>query len=530
MRVTLLVIAIALRLTGSPAAHAASPSQTDERIAIVVGANVGSGDDEPLRYAEADARRFRDVMVELGQVRSDNVLLVLGGGPEQVLRALVEVRGRAVEIARSGRQLTVFFYYSGHGDDDALHLPRGRLTLADVRRELASIPATLRLSILDACRGGTGRAKGVHRGPEFALAVSAEAPHGTTELRASSTGEAAQESEELAGAVFTHFLVSGLRGGADTDGDRRVSLSEIYTYVYRRTLLRSATGQALQHPSLALDISGAGDIVVTKPALASAFVQLPAGVDRYVVFSLPSASVVGELSGDRASQLALPAGRFLVTRRSGNAMAVASVDLSWGGIQKLQDKDFRPIAREELVARGGLVELHPWAIEPRLGMEFTPRGPENVALRAGAGLFYSKGALAYELELAFIGGEVRTAGFGGTERSISGGPALAWRSFVGRYTWAVIFGGEFRYSWQHLVRSDAIRVQAAGLPTTERRSTGAMGPKLGFSLLFPLGHQMSATLAASVAGFIEREIDASEKPHFVVQPVVSTTLGIRYAF
>jgi hypothetical protein len=41
---------------------------------------------------------------------------------------------------------------------------------------------------------------------------------GTVELRASSLGEAAQESAELSGAVFTHFLISGLRGGADAAG------------------------------------------------------------------------------------------------------------------------------------------------------------------------------------------------------------------------------------------------------------------------------------------------------------------------
>ena len=119
------------------------------------------------------------------------------------------------------------------------------LSLADLRREIASVPADLHVSILDACRGGGGRAKGVHRGPSFALAVAPDAPRGTVELRASSLGEAAQESEELAGAVFTHYVISGLRGGADTDGDGRVTLAELYSYTYRQTMLRTGTGVAL---------------------------------------------------------------------------------------------------------------------------------------------------------------------------------------------------------------------------------------------------------------------------------------------
>jgi hypothetical protein len=94
-----------------------------------------------------------------------------------------------------------------------------------------------------------------------------------------------QESEELAGAVFTHFLVSGLRGGADVDGDGRVTLSELYTYAYRKTLMRTGTGVALQHPAMTLDTSGTGEIVLTRPSTASAFLEVPGGADRYLVFA-----------------------------------------------------------------------------------------------------------------------------------------------------------------------------------------------------------------------------------------------------
>jgi len=129
----------------------------EERLAVVVGANVGATEDEPLRYAESDARRFRDLLLELADVRSDRALLVLGGSPEDVLRSLTEVRGRAAEISRSGRRVLLFFYYSGHGDDDGLHLPRGTLPIAQLRAELLQIPADLRVTLLDACRS-LGRA------------------------------------------------------------------------------------------------------------------------------------------------------------------------------------------------------------------------------------------------------------------------------------------------------------------------------------------------------------------------------------
>jgi hypothetical protein len=215
---------------------------------------------------------------------------VLGGGPDQVLRAIREAGARARESkAASGRRVVLLFYYSGHGDDDSLHLPRGTLPLAVLRRELASVPADLRVSILDACRGGSGRSKGIRRGPSFALAVSPDAPQGTVELRASSVGEAAQESESLGGAIFTHYLMSGLRGGADRDRDGRVTLAELYSYAYGKTLLRTGTGAALQHPAMALAVAGAGDIVLRRHAGQGqqAGEEGPCGRRAHAGFGLP---------------------------------------------------------------------------------------------------------------------------------------------------------------------------------------------------------------------------------------------------
>jgi len=85
-------------LIGSARSLSAAPLQ---RLAVVVGANLGSPEDDPLRFAESDARRVRELLVELGEVRRDRALLILGGSPAQVLSALTEVRGRAAELAEA---------------------------------------------------------------------------------------------------------------------------------------------------------------------------------------------------------------------------------------------------------------------------------------------------------------------------------------------------------------------------------------------------------------------------------------------
>jgi hypothetical protein len=54
------------------------------------------------------------------------------------------------------------------------------------------------------------------------------AADGVVWLSASETGEAAQGSDELRGALCTHYWVNGLRGAADGDG--RVTLAESYDF------------------------------------------------------------------------------------------------------------------------------------------------------------------------------------------------------------------------------------------------------------------------------------------------------------
>ena len=45
-------------------------------------------------------------------------------------------------------------------------------------------------------------------------------------LSSSGADELSQESRALAGSVFTHHLVSGLRGAADENGDERIAQGE----------------------------------------------------------------------------------------------------------------------------------------------------------------------------------------------------------------------------------------------------------------------------------------------------------------
>src|SRR5258706_339840 len=154
-------------------------------------------------------------------------------------------------------------------------------------------------------------------------------PDATTSLR-SSTGEAlisssasdemALESREIKGSFFTHHLVSGLRGAADTSGDGRVTLAEAYEYVFKRTVTATAaTTIGPQHPGYTYRLSGEGELVLTDLNVRTARLTIPTGLDRVLIIDRRSERVLAEVGPGGASSLALPSGDFLVRATVGSA-------------------------------------------------------------------------------------------------------------------------------------------------------------------------------------------------------------------
>lgn len=56
--------------------------------------------------------------------------------------------------------------------------------------------------------------------------------------------------------LFTYYLVEGLRGAGDLDGDGTVTLQELYQYVEREVTQRSRAVGGNQHPVLKGELEG----------------------------------------------------------------------------------------------------------------------------------------------------------------------------------------------------------------------------------------------------------------------------------
>ncbi len=496
--VALVALGLGPGLAGRAGA-APGPALREARLAVVVGANAGDEGDVPLRYAELDAERVRDLLTELGGVASARALLVRGGGPAGVREAMREAAGRAAELRDAGYRVTFLFYYSGHGDEDHLHLPGGRLALTELRQAALAVPAEVRVVVLDACRG-LGRVKGVSRGDSFQISAAPRGPHGSVEVRASADGEAAQESDALRGSVFTHFLLSGLRGDADSDGDRRVTLAELYAYSYRRTLLRTQTGPVAQHATIDVDLEGAGEVVLAVPGAAAATIVVPSGGATYLVVATPSAGVIGELTGEGGS-LAVPAGRYLVVMREGQRTRVAEVDLSRGGTQRLVAGDFHDVRRDELVARGGWLELRRSRWRLAGGGELAAVRPETPAWHASVAYERVHGPWWWQIEVGGSQGGLDGDRWTGRTRTLSLAGLVGGRLRGSHLELGFGAGLELRRGWQELERRDPEAYAQAGFPTTTSLGYTAVGARAVVRLDLSLGvdSALSFELGALVA-------------------------------
>ena len=245
------------------AAGAQSPVPL-RRFAMVAGSNYGGESLVRLKYAETDARSFAAVLQDLGGVRAQDLVLTLSPDLTRFEDALDRVRQMVKSPRKMDERRELVIYYSGHSDDDGLILGKDRYTWEQFRRDINDIPADVKIAILDSCSSGSlTRAKGGVARPAFLFDASSDMT-GHAYLTSASAEEAAQESDKIGASFFTHFLISGLRGAADTTGNGVVTLNQAYAYAFQETLASTEkTEYGPQHAAYDINLTGSGDLVLT---------------------------------------------------------------------------------------------------------------------------------------------------------------------------------------------------------------------------------------------------------------------------
>ncbi|MCB9522192.1 MAG: caspase family protein [Myxococcales bacterium] len=205
-----------------------------------------------------------------------------------------EVGAGAVDVARSllrqaGPDDTVVLFVAGHGlydtaDPPAFHalthgsrledLPGTALAFDALEGLLAGVPAQRKLMLLDTCHSGerfdpvapdpaappapdSRRIVAVQAAPALQIATAERLLHedlarrtGAVVFSSSRGDELSYERAELGHGVFTSAVLAALRGGADGDGDRQITLDELAGFVTGEV---SRLTEGRQHPTVDRD-------------------------------------------------------------------------------------------------------------------------------------------------------------------------------------------------------------------------------------------------------------------------------------
>ncbi len=374
------------------------------RFGLFVGNNGGQPGDPELVFAEADASKMRDLFVEYGQMDARDAVLLHGATARQVQSEIDKLSARIQAVVDDGHEAVFVFYYSGHGDEGSLHLGTTKIEHVNLRTWIDRTGAQARVAMVDACQsGGLVRRKGGARGPAMTFALpSVEAAHGTAIITSSAASELSQESTEIGGGFFTHYLHTALTGGADRDRDGEVSLHEAYDYVHSETAFRTREAPETQTPNFDFDMSGSGSLMLTTLEEASAHLSFLGDLEgAYSVWDQSRKRYVAEVEGGAPMTLAVRPGTFYVHKRMPGWVEEASYVVRRGETRSVLGEDFTVVSYASVASRGDIEKLIRRSKIPDLSLRFV-MGFRNFGDRGFAGAYVPAHAIG-GVEARFLG-------------------------------------------------------------------------------------------------------------------------------
>lgn len=473
----------------------AAPAAAATRYALVIGNDSGDVDEPRLRYAERDADRFAATLVDLGGFARGDVIVLHGTDAETARGALIALNDRIRTAGAADTMLVV--YYSGHADAEALHLGTTTFALTQLEQLVRGSPAGFRLLVVDACRSGAlTRVKGGRAVAPFPIALGDTlAADGVVFWTASSASEAAQESDAIEGSFFSHFLVSGLAGPADADGDGAVTLTEAFDYARAATLRASSrTLAGPQHPTFRDELAGREAIVLTRPGTVGpsrAQLRIPAGRDVLVLGGSADGPVIAEVGAhDLTRRLNVRAGRYFVRERTESYLLEGVIALAPGDDRPIDEGELARVDYVRVASKGALYRRRRDALEAGMLVRTPLVAGGAPCAGAVAGYAFDLGWVTVTPRLAACREHARNAFLAQTTDDVTAGLAVA-------HAWHV---GPVALAAQAEVGAAAFHQQFA--------TAGLAPPRLSAAAFFGGGGQISVALGGRASASVAAEVDS----------------------
>ena len=224
----------------------------DKTYAVIVALNDYKYDAciKDLPYSLNNAMGFYNYLTskEGGSVPSSNICLITDS---RASRTNIITLSKAM-FANANQNDRVFFYFSGHGGEGCLApydyngYYESTLTYEDVKSIFRSAKCNTKLLFIDACHSG-----GIKGNPNKVDGNSSFTDNmNIAVMVASKSDEYSYQWSDLQMGGFTYYLIEGLNGAANRDGNKYITIQELFYYVRNKVLARSQELYTEQTPQL----------------------------------------------------------------------------------------------------------------------------------------------------------------------------------------------------------------------------------------------------------------------------------------
>ena len=235
--------------------------------AIVVGINQYQNT-RNLKYAVNDAQAFKDYLKDYVGIANERIFYL--ANQEATKSKIESLLGTTIK-RKASRDDTVIIFYAGHGavepdpsnldgdgfekyllpyDADLEDLYSTSISMNDIQTIFTRIIADRLIFIADTCYSGASGGRTMmasktraNLSDKFYDRISKG--KGRVIISSCSANEISKEDDKLQHGVFSYYMLEGLKGRADQDGDGIITVSELFSYISRKVPQASAQDQ---HP------------------------------------------------------------------------------------------------------------------------------------------------------------------------------------------------------------------------------------------------------------------------------------------
>jgi hypothetical protein len=232
-------------------------SKNENGIAIIVGIEDYKNTPTKAIYASSDARIFSDyAMLKLG-VPQNRIKTMINDGADET-QFLLSIKTWLIRSIKQ-EQTDVYVFFAGHGlasdDGEQMYLlpydgspellDRTAILRDELFTDIASANPRSVTVFLDTCYSGSTRGSEmlIAARPILLKAKDSAIPEGFTVFTAAAGDETAKPLEEAKHGMFSYFLMKGMEGDADTNGDKQITAGELHAYVKSNVVQQSSGTQ-----------------------------------------------------------------------------------------------------------------------------------------------------------------------------------------------------------------------------------------------------------------------------------------------